>query len=61
MSRDNPGLVMASLTGFGSTGPYRDRLAYDVMVSGIGGLMGITGSPEGVAAPMSVAHARMFV
>ncbi len=47
LSRDNPGLVLASVTGFGSTGPYSDRLAYDVMVSGIGGLMGITGSPRG--------------
>ena len=45
----SPGLVYCSLTGFGATGPYRDKLAYDVMVSGIGGLMGITGSPEAPA------------
>ncbi len=42
----NEKLVYCSLTGFGATGPYRDKLAYDVMVSGIGGLMGITGSAD---------------
>lgn len=49
LSKINPGLVYCSVTGFGQTGPYRDRLAYDVMVSGIGGLMGITGSAEAPA------------
>ncbi len=32
---------------FGNTGPYKDRLAYDVIISGIGGLLGITGSEGG--------------
>ena len=42
----NPKIVYCSVTGFGQDGPYRDKLAYDVMVSGVGGLLGITGSPE---------------
>ena len=40
LRKHNPALVFASVTGFGSTGPYRERLAYDVVISGIGGLLG---------------------
>jgi len=43
----NPRLVYASITGYGSTGPYVDRGGYDVVVSAVGGLMGITGPPDG--------------
>ena len=40
----NPKLVYASLSGFGSEGPRAQHLAYDVMISALGGLMGITGT-----------------
>ncbi|MEX2228052.1 MAG: CoA transferase [Dehalococcoidia bacterium] len=39
----NPGLVYASTSGFGQTGPYRDRGAVDIIVQGMGGLMSTTG------------------
>jgi len=32
LSKINPGLVYASITGYGQTGPYKDRAGYDVMV-----------------------------
>lgn len=41
----NPTLIFASITGFGQTGPYRTRAAYDMVVQGYGGLMSITGDP----------------
>lgn len=42
-AQQNPGLIYCSITGFGSTGPLKDRPGYDVIVSGMYGLMGITG------------------
>ena len=43
----NPRLVFASTSGFGQTGPYRERPAVDVIVQGMGGVMSITGEPGG--------------
>ncbi len=42
----NPGLVYCSITGFGQTGPYRDRAGYDFLLQGMGGLMSITGQSD---------------
>ncbi|MBM3939457.1 MAG: CoA transferase [SAR202 cluster bacterium] len=47
LSQVNPRLVMASISGFGQTGPYAARPALDVIVQGMGGLMSITGEPGG--------------
>ena len=43
-----PGLVYCSITGFGQTGPYRDRAGYDFLAQGMGGIMSVTGEPDGM-------------
>jgi formyl-CoA transferase len=43
----NPRLVYASITGFGQDGPYAERAGYDYIIQGMGGLMSITGRPDG--------------
>jgi formyl-CoA transferase len=43
----NPRLVYASITGFGQNGPYAKRAGYDFMIQAMGGLMSITGRPDG--------------
>ncbi len=42
-----PRLIVASTSGFGQTGPYANRPAYDVVAQAMGGLMSITGQPDG--------------
>jgi crotonobetainyl-CoA:carnitine CoA-transferase CaiB-like acyl-CoA transferase len=42
----NPGLVYASISGFGQTGPYASRPGFDQIAQGMGGLMSVTGSPD---------------
>jgi crotonobetainyl-CoA:carnitine CoA-transferase CaiB-like acyl-CoA transferase len=43
----NPRLIYCSVTGFGQTGPYAQRPGYDFMIQGLGGLMSVTGRPDG--------------
>ena len=43
----NPAVVYCSITGFGQTGPYRERPGYDLLVQAMGGLMSVTGRPDG--------------
>ncbi len=45
LERIHPALVLASISGFGQTGPYRHRPAYDVVVQAMSGMMSITGHP----------------
>ena len=47
LSALNPRLVYCSITGFGQTGPYAHRAGYDFLIQGMGGLMSITGQPDG--------------
>jgi formyl-CoA transferase len=43
----NPGLVYASISGFGQTGPYADRPGFDLIAQGMSGVMSVTGEPGG--------------
>ena len=56
LTAENPGLIYCSLTGFGHTGPYKDKAGYDYLIQGMGGLMSVTGQPDGApgAEPMKV-------
>ncbi len=47
LAQVNPRLIYCSITGFGQTGPYASRPGYDFLVQGMGGLMSITGRPDG--------------
>ena len=46
ISKKNPKLIYCSITSFGPDGPYKDWPAYDIVIQGMGGLMGITGEPD---------------
>jgi formyl-CoA transferase len=43
----DPRLIVASITGFGQDGPYAERAGYDYIIQGMGGLMSVTGLPDG--------------
>jgi len=51
----NPRIIYCSITGFGPDGPYQKRAGYDLAVSGLGGLIGITGEPGGSPVKVGVA------
>jgi formyl-CoA transferase len=65
LSAINPRLVYASISGFGQSGPYRDRPGYDQIAQGLGGLMSITGlpgqGPVRVGIPVADLTAGMFL
>jgi crotonobetainyl-CoA:carnitine CoA-transferase CaiB-like acyl-CoA transferase len=56
LSAINPRLIYCSITGFGQTGPYAARAGYDFLIQGMGGLMSLTGRPDGAPGegPMKV-------
>ncbi|WP_312820823.1 CoA transferase [Brevundimonas sp.] len=63
LSAINPRLVYCSITGFGQTGPDAHRAGYDYMIQAMGGLMSVTGQPDGAegAEPMKVGVAVVDV
>jgi crotonobetainyl-CoA:carnitine CoA-transferase CaiB-like acyl-CoA transferase len=56
----NPRLVYCSITGFGQTGPYRDRAGYDFLIQGMAGIMDLTGEPDGAPQKIGVAFTDIF-
>jgi crotonobetainyl-CoA:carnitine CoA-transferase CaiB-like acyl-CoA transferase len=63
LSTLNPRLVYCSVTGFGQTGPYRERAGYDYAIQGMGGLMSVTGERDdlgGGPQKVGVAVADLF-
>ncbi len=64
MRERHPRLIYCSITGYGQTGPYRDRAGYDYAIQGLGGLMSVTGErddrPGGGPQKVGVAVADLF-
>ena len=54
LAQIKPGLVYCSISGFGATGPYRDRGGFDLVAQGMSGLMSITGFPDSPPAKVGV-------
>ena len=59
LSKINPKIIYCSITGFGQSGPWAHKAGYDAMIQGEGGLMSITGEPDGM--PMKVGVALVDV
>ncbi len=57
LSDMNPRLVYCSITGYGQTGPYCDRAGYDFIIQAQGGIMSVTGEPDGEPHKVGVAIA----
>lgn len=56
----NPRCIYCSITGFGQDGPYAARAGYDFIVQGMGGIMDLTGSPDGPPQKIGVAYADIL-
>jgi formyl-CoA transferase len=56
----HPALVYCSISGFGQTGPNRDQPGYDLMAQGFGGIMSLTGDPDGVPTKVGVGIADVM-
>jgi crotonobetainyl-CoA:carnitine CoA-transferase CaiB-like acyl-CoA transferase len=55
-----PGLIYCSITGFGQNGPYAPRPGYDSLIQGMGGVMSLTGEPDGMPQKVGVPVADLF-
>ncbi|AXX97199.1 CaiB/BaiF CoA transferase family protein [Profundibacter amoris] len=56
----NPALVYCSISGFGQTGPNRDKPGYDLLAQGYGGMMSLTGEPDGAPVKVGVGIADIM-
>ena len=56
----NPRLVYCSITGFGQAGPYAPRPGYDRLIQAMGGVMGLTGDPDGQPQKVGIPLADLF-
>src|SRR5262245_17429781 len=54
LRRDHPRLIVCSVSGYGETGPYAQRKAYDMLIQAEAGLASVTGGPESTAARVGV-------
>ena len=55
-----PGLIYCSITGFGQTGPYAPRPGYDSLIQAMGGVMSLTGEPDGLPQKVGIPVADLF-
>ena len=46
LQKENPGLIMCDISGYGNDGPYRDKKAYDLLIQSEAGFLSVTGTPE---------------
>src|SRR5256885_16837660 len=60
LSKENPRLIYCSVTGFGQSGSYAARAGYDLMAQGMGGIMDLTGTPDGEPQRAGVPVADIF-
>ena len=60
LAPEHPGLIYCSITGFGQTGPYAERPGYDSLIQAMGGIMSLTGEPEGQPMKVGVPVADLF-
>jgi crotonobetainyl-CoA:carnitine CoA-transferase CaiB-like acyl-CoA transferase len=60
LAPENPRLIYCSVTGFGQTGPYAPRAGYDLMAQGMGGMMDLTGNPDGEPMRVGVPVSDLF-
>ena len=65
LKKINPRLIYCDITGYGTSGPYREKAGVDVIVSAVGGLMSITGEPDGepvkVGVPLTDVMTALYV
>lgn len=60
LAKSHPRLIYCSITGFGQTGPYAPRPGYDALIQAMGGVMSLTGEPNGSPQKVGVPVADLF-